>query len=113
MHETAIAQDIITIVQETLKEHPKSRLNTVRVSIGEMVAIVPDLLHHAYDSLIPDTRLANSILDIHIIPISAICSTCQKSFGLDDYEFLCPACQSTDIKVKTGDEFFIKELLVE
>ncbi len=113
MHETSIAQDIIAIVEETLNEHPGCRLKGVKVSIGEMIAVVPDLLQHAYDSLTFDTPICGSILDITIIPISALCQTCQKSFGLNEYEFLCPACQSADIEVKTGNEFFIKEIEVE
>jgi hydrogenase nickel incorporation protein HypA/HybF len=113
MHETAIAHDIIKIVEETLRSHPPSCLKTVKVAIGEMIAVVPELLQHAYDSLIFDTPLDNSTLDISIIPISAICQSCQKSFGLNEYDFLCPNCQSANIQVKTGNEFFIKELEVE
>ena len=113
MHETAIAQDIITIVEETLKNHPESTLKTVRVSIGEMVAIVPDLLQHAYESLIDDTRLAGSRLDIDIIEISAVCMSCKKAIGLKEFEFLCPFCQSSEIEIKTGNEFYVKELCVE
>jgi hydrogenase nickel incorporation protein HypA/HybF len=113
MHETAIAHDIISIVEETLASFPTSSLQIVRVSIGEMVAVVPDLLQHAYDSLIAGTHLDGSKLEITIIPISAICLSCQKVFGLSEFEFCCPACQSVHIKVKTGNEFYVKELVVE
>lgn len=113
MHETSIAQDIITIVEETLKAYPGNCVKKVNVSIGEMIAVVPDLLHHAYDSLTWDTPLKNSTLDITIIPISAMCHSCEKIFGLVEYEFLCPRCQSANIEVTTGNEFFIKELEVE
>jgi hydrogenase nickel incorporation protein HypA/HybF len=100
-------------VDETLKQHPESCLKTVNVSIGEMIAVVPELLQHAYDSLTFDTPLEKSTLDITIIPILAMCQSCQKSFGLNEYDFLCPICQSANIEVKTGNEFFIKELEVE
>ena len=113
MHETAIAQDIISIVDETLASHPDATVKTVNVSIGEMVAVVPELLQHAYSSLTAETRLEGSILEITIIPITAICHSCEKSFGLDEFEFSCPFCKSVAIEVKTGDEFFINELWVE
>ncbi|MBN1561353.1 hydrogenase maturation nickel metallochaperone HypA [candidate division KSB1 bacterium] len=113
MHETAIAHDIIDIVEETLASSRAGSLQIVRVTIGEMVAVVPDLLQHAYDSLISGTRIDGSKLEITIIPISAICHSCQKTFGLDEFEFCCPACQSVHIEVKTGNEFYIKELVVE
>lgn len=113
MHETAIARDIIAIVSETLQDHPKTRIKTVRVSIGQTIAVVPDLLQHAYQSLILDTPLQQSTLELAIIPISATCHACNTTFGLDEFEFLCPSCGSANIEVKTGDEFFIKELEVE
>ncbi len=112
MHELSLAQNIIAIVKETLDRQPDVSPKTVRVSIGEMVAVVPKLLHHAYDALIADTPLQGSKLDITIIPVTAICHSCRKTFGLDEYEFLCPNCQSSDIEVLTGDEFFIKDLVV-
>ncbi len=112
MHELSLAQDIIAIVKESLEPQAGVSLKTVRVSIGEMAAVVPELLHHAYDALIADTPLQGSKLDIAIIPVTAICHSCKKTFGLEEYEFLCPNCQSSDIEVLTGDEFFIKDLVV-
>ena len=113
MHETAIAQDIIAIVNETLKQQPNVRLEVVRVSIGEMIAVVPQLLSHAYRSITDKTPLGGSVLDIEVIPIKAVCQTCDNSFGLAEYDFLCPSCESKDILIKTGNEFYIKELEVE
>ncbi|MBN1465746.1 hydrogenase maturation nickel metallochaperone HypA [candidate division KSB1 bacterium] len=113
MHEIAIAHDIISIIEETLISFPDRSLKTACVSIGEMVAVVPALLQHAYDSLISGTHLDGSKLEITIIPISAVCNSCQKTFGLSEYEFCCPACQSVHIKVKTGNELYVKELIVE
>ena len=113
MHETALAQDIVSIISETLEREPLVRLGVVHVAIGEMITVVPELLSHAYNSIIADTPLQGSVLDIDIIPITAVCQNCEKSFGLDEYEFLCPHCKSANIYVKTGNEFYIKELEVE
>jgi len=113
MHEMSIAHDIIAIVNETLKSHPDSRVKTVHLSVGEMVAVVPELLHHAYSAMTSETPLQNSALDIDIIPITAVCSSCQHKFGLDEFEFACPVCNSSDIRILTGNDFYIKELEVE
>ncbi len=112
MHETALAKEIVAIAAEILEKQPQTRLDAVRVTIGEMIAVVPDLLKHAYDSLVTGTPLHNSSLEIEIIPITAACEKCNQSFGLDEYNFLCPFCQSPDIQIKTGNEFYIKELEV-
>lgn len=113
MHETAIAQNIIAIVQEVLEEQPACTAKTVRVVIGEMIAVVPALLHHAYDSLVSNTPLEQSRLDLSIVHISAYCLSCDSTFGLKEFDFFCPSCHSSNIEVKTGNEFFIKEIEVE
>jgi len=113
MHETALAQNIIDIAQETGRTHPEATIKTVRVIIGEMIAIVPELLHHAYDSLVSNTPLCQSKLDIKIIPVSAECMHCRRSFGVQEFEFSCPYCHSNRITVKSGNEFYIEELEVE
>lgn len=113
MHETALAQDIINIVTETLINYPDKKLKTVRVHLGEMIAVVPDLLHHSYDALIVDTALAFSKLDLKIIPVSALCNSCKKKFGIVEFEFYCPFCQSPNIIVTSGNEFIIQDLVVD
>ena len=113
MHETAIAENILDIVTETGNRHPDVQIKRVRVIIGELIAVVPDLLRHAYDSLIPGTPLQHSSLDINIIPVSADCSQCGASFGIDEFEFSCPHCQSSSIHITSGHEFYVKEVEVE
>ena len=113
MHELSIAQDIISIVTETLKTHPNNKVKIVRLNIGETIAVVPELLHHAYDAMIFDTPLQQSSLEIDIIPVTAVCSTCNHSFGLSEFEFACPVCFSNDIRIKSGNDFYVKEIEVE
>ena len=113
MHETAIAQNIIDIVKETKAQNPNAEIKTVRVIIGELIAVVPELLLHAYSSLTDQTPLQHSRLDITIIPVSAKCEQCGAGFGIHEFEFSCPHCHSSRITVKSGKEFYIKELEVE
>ena len=113
MHEMSIALDVITIVNETLKSHPDTVVKTVRLSVGETIAVVPELLHHAYNAMICDTPLQQSSLEIDIIPITAVCSNCNATFGLKEFEFACPVCHSSDIRILSGNDFYIKEIEVE
>lgn len=42
MHEMAMAQEIINIVNTILSDHPGKTVTKVCVQIGEMAAVVPD-----------------------------------------------------------------------
>ena len=48
MHEMSIAQSLVSILQEEMAKHGAATLRSVRLSIGEMSAIVPESLHMAY-----------------------------------------------------------------
>ena len=113
MHEMGMAQEIIRIVSSILEEHPGKQLKKVFVKIGEFAAVVPDSLKFSYQALIAETPLQGSELVIEIVPITAECQNCHKTFGISQFEFHCPYCQSTQINLKSGDELRISELEVD
>lgn len=113
MHEMAMAQEIINIVNNILSDHSGKILKKVCVKIGEMVVVVPESLDFSYDALIQNTPLQNSHLEIEIIQITAVCENCHKEFNISQFEFSCPYCHSQKIKVKSGNELYISELEVE
>jgi hydrogenase nickel incorporation protein HypA/HybF len=113
MHELAMAQEIVSTVTEILKQHPGKVVRKVHLKVGELAAVVPDSLKFSYDSIIPNTPLQNSTLKIEIVPISAICNKCEKTFSIDEMDFCCPNCGSQDVNVQTGNELLISNLEVE
>ncbi len=110
MHETGLAQEIFNIVTDIAGQHAPKQVVRISLNVGEMVAVVPDMLEFAFRAIVEDTPLKNAKLDIHVIPLTAVCQSCRKSFDITQFEFSCPFCQSPDITVKTGNEFIIKEL---
>ena len=113
MHEMSIAQSLLEIVEDTLKENPHSKLKKVVVKIGELVAVVPDSLDFCYKALTAGTPLEGSELEIEIIPVAALCQDCGKEFKVDSFFFICPHCESTNVKILSGQELRVSELEVE
>lgn len=110
MHETAIARQIVVIVEETLKSYPNARCKTVHVQIGELTAVIPESLIFAYQAATADTPLSESKLNIITIPILAECKTCSQQFGIRDFDFHCPFCRSQDIEIRQGRELHVEKL---
>jgi len=113
MHEMSIAQSLLEIVEDTLKENPHSKLKKVVVKVGELVAVVPDSLQFCYQALTADTPLEGSELVIELIPVAASCQDCRKEFKVDSFFFICPHCESTNVKILSGQELRVSELEVE
>ncbi|MBN1996955.1 hydrogenase maturation nickel metallochaperone HypA [candidate division KSB1 bacterium] len=110
MHETGLAQEIVNIVEEIARQHSPKQVIRITLNIGEMVAVVPDMLKFAFQAIVENTPLNNARLEVQIIPVTAVCNKCRKSFHISQFEFSCPYCSSVDLTVRSGDEFLIKEL---
>lgn len=113
MHEMAMALEIVNSVKEILDQHPGTILKKVHINIGEFAAVVPASLKFSYEAIISDSPLKDSKLEINIIPVTAICNQCKKSFSINELEFCCPNCKSQDVYINTGDELLITNLEVE
>ena len=113
MHELAMAQEIVSTVNDILQEYPGKVLKKVHIKVGQFAAVVPNSLKFSYDTIVSGTPLKQSMLNIEIIPVSAICNKCKQVFSMDELEFWCPACNSPDMTIQTGDELLISNLEVE
>ncbi|RMG38296.1 MAG: hydrogenase maturation nickel metallochaperone HypA [Methanobacteriota archaeon] len=113
MHEMSIAQNIIDIVNETLREYPNSRVEKVVVDVGVLTAVVPESLEFCYSAITAGTPLENSVLEIHHIPLRIKCNSCQKESSLDSFIFVCPSCGSSELTELSGRELNIRHIEVE
>ena len=113
MHEMSIAQSIIDIVNDTLKENEKELLREIVVDIGELVAVVPDSLQFCYETIVNGTIYEKAELTINIIPLKINCNSCKVESKIEKYSFICPECDSTNINVISGEELNIRYLEVE
>ncbi len=113
MHEMSIAENLLNILTEILREHPEYRIQKVFVEVGELVAVVPESLRFCYQALTEDTPLQDSELVIKVIPIRIRCQECRQEHTVENFLFRCPSCGSSSLKELSGREFAIKSLEVE
>jgi hydrogenase nickel incorporation protein HypA/HybF len=113
MHEMSIAQSLISILQEEMAKHGASTLRSVRLSVGEMSAIVPESLSFCFEIITQDTPLEGAKLLMDRIPLKGYCPECDHPFDIKDFVFVCPTCGSTHIETIEGQELSIVEMEVE
>jgi len=113
MHEMSIAQSLITILQEEMTKHGATVLRSVRLSIGEMSAIVPESLSFCFEIIVQGTPLEGAKLLMDRIPLKGYCPDCERPFDIKDFVFVCPTCGSTTIETIEGQELSIAEMEAE
>jgi hydrogenase nickel incorporation protein HypA/HybF len=113
MHELALAESIVKIVDGEMKKHPGSKAIRVAIKLGALHEIVPDALQFGFDSMTVQTSLEGAKLDIERIPIMGRCRSCNHEFEIEEYMFICPQCYTGDIEMTQGDILEISHIEIE
>ncbi len=110
MHELRIAEDLSAIVTEAAFEEGMSRITAVNICFGELVQIEEECFTLAFSESVKGTVAEGSELHIEIIPVKAACNSCRAEYLIDDLNFICHSCGSSDLEITAGKELFIKSI---
>lgn len=114
MHEMAIAQSIVEMVDERAQICQAQRVKNVRLCIGEANGVVIDSLTFCFDMLTSlNSLLAGAQLVIDMRPHRAYCRTCQKEFPVQHFIVQCPLCEQWSCDIVSGTEFQVVEMEIE
>jgi hydrogenase nickel incorporation protein HypA/HybF len=113
MHELSIASAIVETVTAEMQSRGLASIATVGLRIGALTNVDPEALRFGFETIIVDTPLAGSKLEIESLPVRATCRRCGLGFEAQDFIFICPRCESSDNEVTQGQELEIAYLEVE
>lgn len=113
MHEMGITQGILSASLEAAEEAGGTRINEIRISVGDMTDVVEDALQFAFEVLRQDTIAENASLVVtHVSPKSR-CQQCGTEFSHDKWNLLCPSCDSFLCEVIEGRELRIDSIDID
>ena len=114
MHELGIALQIVRIALGAIPEDAKdAKVETVRLNIGKLSAVVPDSLTLCFSLATRDTQLDGARLVINEIPATARCRICNHEWAIDEYVFVCPECSGGDIEMASGRELDVESIEIK
>lgn len=113
MHEMAIAQNIMDIVEQEMVRHGATKVSIIRLVVGEFTAVVPQSLSFCFEVITKGTPLEGVGLEMEQVPLSGRCTQCGEEFIIREYRFVCPRCESQVIETIAGKELFVKEIEAE
>lgn len=105
MHELSIAQEILATSQAATSGHAGAQLERVKVAVGELTAIEPELLRFAWEALVEGTAEAGCVLDVEWRPARQHCPQCQEDKARPAHGWLpmCADCGAV-LRVEGGQE---------
>lgn len=105
MHEMGIALEIYRVCREAAQANGGGRIERVRMEIGELAAVEPDLLKFAWEAALTGGPDAGAVLDVSWCTAVQRCAHCgeQKRHSEGSWLRICPDCGSP-LEVSGGDQ---------
>jgi hydrogenase nickel incorporation protein HypA/HybF len=107
MHELAICQALLDEVERIARERGAAGIATVRVRIGELAGVEPQLLQGAYEIATAGTLAAGAALVIEGAPVRVFCPRCQAESPARAQRLVCGICGDWRTRVVAGDELLL------
>jgi hydrogenase nickel incorporation protein HypA/HybF len=111
MHEMGIAMSILDSCRAAMAQHGGGRLEEVRIAVGELSAIEPELLRFAWEAVVGGGPHASCRLAIDWRPARQRCPHCgeEKARAAGSWLRVCPDC-GQPLQLEGGDELDILHL---
>jgi hydrogenase nickel incorporation protein HypA/HybF len=112
MHEMALCEAIVQMLEDQAKEHAYTRVKRVRLSVGPLSCVEPEALQFSFDACTRGTLADGASLEILNAEGEAWCFACSGAFAVTGHGQACPTCGSHQVQITAGDEFKVKEMEV-
>jgi hydrogenase nickel incorporation protein HypA/HybF len=115
MHELSLVEAILDSLLPMCSEYGiGGKVRSVRLRIGRMRQVIPDVMRFAYEVATENTTLSGSTLEITVIPLRFSCPACGAEWeGQEAIAFVCPKCGGRDVTTHSGMELEIESMEVE
>ena len=111
MHEVSLAESIVTALLQMQEEQRWKSVVEVRLRIGVLRQVFPDILSFAFNTVTRGTALEGARLVVEDVPLSFRCRDCGNEW--QEENALCPACGSIHRETIAGMELDIESVEVE
>lgn len=113
MHEMALAESILNIVEETACRQGAVRVTEVRLEIGKLANVEIEALQFGLEAALHGSMAEGAHIECLIIPGQGHCLSCGESVPLTALYDPCPRCDGYPVRPTGGQELRVKDILVE
>lgn len=104
MHELSLCQAIAGVVKPYAGGR---RVDVVRVKIGALRQVVPESLSFCWTLVRDYEDMPDAELEMEFVAAEVQCRSCGRQSAISSrWSLLCPNCQSADVEILCGDEFW-------
>lgn len=110
MHELSICLSLLDQIKAIATEHGAHGVARIRLRIGPLSGVEPQLLANAYPLAAAGTIAEHARLEIDSAPIRVRCRACAAETEASPNRLLCGQCGSYQTELVSGDEMLLASL---
>jgi hydrogenase nickel incorporation protein HypA/HybF len=113
MHELALTESIVEMIEEESRNRGFSQVRVVRLEIGALSHVEPEAIRFCFESVARGGVTEDAKLEIILVPGEGWCLDCGKTVALGERFGSCPDCGGHHVQVTGGEDMRVKELEVD
>jgi len=111
VHELSIANRVVELVGEHVREAGAARATAVTLRIGALACVHEDALRFSFDLVREGTTAASAELRIVTVPVTIWCAACGCEVALCGIQkFACPECGTPSGDIRAGRELDLESI---
>ena len=111
MHEYSIVLSLLEQVADEAGRHHAQAVRSVRVRVGELSGVEPDLIRSAFEIARAGSVCEDADLDLVVVKARWACPRCGKDLE-QPTELVCRDCE-VPARLASGDDLILERLLLE
>ncbi|MEZ7890534.1 MAG: hydrogenase maturation nickel metallochaperone HypA [Candidatus Wallbacteria bacterium] len=111
MQELIKQEELLKNIVEQVINLNKHNASKIRVKIGALTNVTENMIINFFNIAVNSQQITGGVkLEIEKIPVRLQCNVCHKIVSAQKDGYICPECQSEDLMIISGEEFFIEEI---
>jgi hydrogenase nickel incorporation protein HypA/HybF len=113
MHEMALCENVIRILNREAERHHFSRVKIVRIKLGARSCVAPEAMDFCFRAITKGTLADGARLELIREPLVAWCMNCGEAVSISERYDACPQCRSYELQISGTDTLRVTSLEVE
>ena len=113
MHEMALAEGMLQLVEDTARRESARRVKLVVLEIGQLSSVEPEALTFCFEAVTRGSIAQDASLEILAVPGTGWCMQCAETVPISELYGACPKCDSHQVQPTGGMEMRVKEIEIE
>ncbi len=113
MHELSVTESLLEISMRHAKEAQADKITDLYIAVGQLSSIVDDSVQFYWEIIAKGTPAETATLHFRRIPAELKCLNCEQTYRPTDEVLACPECNSAQVKILAGEEFYLEAIDVE